>query len=180
MRFEDAGNISKHLLTLYSLVIGLNAKTIVELGLGNTTGVLRAAAAKTGAVLYSCDFDRRRFQNLLAEQDDNWKLHLEPSLTFLKRAPEPIDFFLHDGAHDYLTVKNDLEIALPKMRQFALICVHDTQQVDLHTGMLAAIADATAGFDVSITNLPFNSGLAILRVEFEQTPADIADQRDAQ
>jgi hypothetical protein len=169
-KFEYPDGTSKHLLTLYSLVIGLDAKVIVDLGLGQTTGALRAAAQQTGGTVYSCDADRRRFEPLLATQDDHWKLYLEFSSSFLQKVPEPFDFVMHDSAHDYVNVKRDLEMILPRMRQFGIICIHDTQQVDLYEGMLAAMRDATKDFSVSMTNLPFNSGLGIIRVESSPHP----------
>jgi hypothetical protein len=57
------------------------------------------------------------------------------------------------------------------MRQFGLICVHDTQQPELYRDMLAAIGDATRNLKVSLTNLPFNCGLAIIRIEESRHPA---------
>ena len=168
--FEYQDGTSKHLLTLYSLAIGLNAKVIIDLGLGQSTGALRAAARETGGVVYSCDADKRRFELLLAEQDEHWKLYLEFSTSFLQKVPEPFDFVMHDSAHDYVNVKRDLEMILPKMRKFGIVCVHDTQQVDLREGMLAAMRDATKNFSVSMTNLPFNAGLGIIRVESSPHP----------
>src|SRR5438132_331846 len=91
-RFDYPDGTSKHLLTLYSIVIGLNAKVIVDLGLGQTTGALRSAALQTGGTVYSCDADKRRFEPLLAQQDEHWKLYLEFSTSFLQKIPEPIDF----------------------------------------------------------------------------------------
>jgi hypothetical protein len=169
-RFDTSSSGSKHLLILYSLVVGLNAKIIAEIGLGQTTGALRAAAALTGATVHTCDFDKRRHEHLLAQQDEHWRLYLEPSTSFIARLPEPLDLVLHDGAHDYSTVAQDLRLFLPKMRQFGLICVHDTQETELYRDMLAALKDGVAGFSVSITNLPFSCGLAIIRVESSLHP----------
>ena len=170
-RFDRAEGTSKHLLILYSLAIGLQAKTIVEFGLGQTTGALRAAALQTGATVHTCDFDRKRFEHILEEQDEHWRLYLEPSTSFLQKVPEPVDLAMHDGAHDYLNVRRDLEALIPKMRRFGLVCVHDTQQPDLRRDMLAAIRDACRAFSVSLTNLPFNAGMAIIRVESSAHPA---------
>jgi len=164
--FEDASlSTSKHLLTLYSLAVGLNARSIVDLGIGSTTRALRAAALKTGGIVMSCDCDIERFSSLLSQQDEHWRLSLGPSEVFLKSLQEPIDFVVHDAAHDYFQVQLDLALILSKMKRFGLICVHDTQQIDLHSDMLAAIRDATKEYEVSITNLPFNCGLAIIRLE---------------
>lgn len=46
--FLEDRSFSKHLLTIYSLAVGLNAKKIVDLGIGTTTRALRMAALKTG------------------------------------------------------------------------------------------------------------------------------------
>jgi hypothetical protein len=170
-RFDTSSSGSKHLLILYSLAVGIQARVIAEIGLGQTTGALRAAAAITGGTVHTCDIDKRRHSRLLAEQDEHWKLYLEPSGSFIERLPGPIDLVMHDGSHDYLTVKRDLQLLIPKVRQFGLICVHDTQETELYKDMLAAIKDAVAGSSVSVTNLPFSCGLAIIRVESSEHPA---------
>ncbi len=172
-RFHTSDSSSKHLLVIYSIVVGVNAKIIADFGLGQTTGAIRAAAALTGGTVYTCDFDKRRFAPLLAEQTDTWKLSLETSSSFIPKIPAPIDFVMHDGAHDYLNVRRDLEALLPKMRRFGIVCVHDTQQPDLSRDMLSAIKDATGDFAVSITNFPFSAGLAVIRIEESEYPAII-------
>ncbi|MBD1896894.1 MULTISPECIES: class I SAM-dependent methyltransferase [unclassified Coleofasciculus] len=162
---------SKHLLTIYSLAIGLNAKIIIDLGIGSTTKALRAAALKTGGVVMSCDCDVNRFSSLLKNQDKHWQLYLGASETFLKSLEQPFDLVVHDAAHDYFQVKLDLELILPKMKTFGIICVHDTQQTNLCHDMLAAIRDATNGYKISLTHLPFNAGLSIIRIEEGNYPS---------
>lgn len=162
---HEPGGTSPHLLILYALAVGLNAQRIVDIGLGRSTGALRAAAARTGGTVATCDCDRARFGHLLAEQDRNWSLHLEPSLAFLRRLEPPLDLVFHDGAHDYTRVRADLEAIMPKMRTFGLVCVHDTQQPDLGADMLGAVRDGIRGVLVSVTNLPFSAGMALIRVE---------------
>lgn len=78
---------------------------------------------------------------------------------------------MHDAAHDYYQVKMDLERILPKMKRFGIICVHDTQQPDLNHEMLAAIKEALRGAPISMVNLPYSSGLAIIRVEESVHPS---------
>jgi len=156
---------SKHLLTIYSMAIGLDAQCIIDFGLGGTTKTLRLAATVTGGTVYSCDCDRERFAYLLSQQEDHWKLDLSGSDSFLRSVGGPVDFVVHDSAHDYYQVKLDLEALLPKMRTFGLICLHDTQQPELRDDMVSAIRDATKGWQVSLTSLPYSAGLTILRVE---------------
>ena len=170
-QFHESKSFSKHLLTVYSLAVGLNAKRIVDLGLGTTTRALRFAAQHTGGVVYSCDVDAARFTPLLEEQDEHWRLFLGASEKFLAQLDGPPDFVVHDAAHDYYQVKLDIEAILPKMKRFGLIAVHDTQQSDLNHEMLAALKDALRGQPISMVNLPFSAGLAIIRVEESALPA---------
>ena len=162
---------SKHLLAVYAMAVGLDAQRIVEFGLGNTTRALRLAAGFTGGTLHSCDCDRERFTDLLSRQDETWKLDLSGSDAFLRSIDGPLDLVVHDSAHDYFQVKQDLELILPKMRSFGLVCLHDTQQPELRDDMLSALRDGTHGWDVSLTNLPYSAGLAIIRVEQGNHPA---------
>lgn len=168
---ESPHSTSKHLLILYSLVVGMNAQAILDLGLGATTRVLRMAAARTGGIVSSCDVDIQRFSHLLQQQDDHWRLFLGPSEKLLSTAVGPFDLVVHDAAHDYFQVKLDLDLILPQMRTFGMICVHDVQQVDLAPAMISAIQDATHDWQVSATILPFNAGLAIIRIEKGRHPA---------
>lgn len=169
--FDLPDGTSKHLLILYSLVVGTNAQTILELGLGRTTGALRAAAHATGGVVHTCDFDERRFSVLRDRQDRSWRLFLEPSDRFLARFPGPVDFVMHDGAHDFNHILEDLNAIMPKMRKFGLVCVHDTQEPDLYRDMLGALVEVSRRYPVSVVNLPFACGLALIRVEESVHPA---------
>ena len=163
--FHRDGSITKHLLTIYSLAVGINAKRIVDIGIGSTTKALRMAARETGGVVFSCDADKKRFSGLLEQQRDNWKLDLCASESFLKKIDAPIDFVMHDGAHDYLQVKLDLDLILPKMKTFGLICIHDSQQSTSADDVLSAIRDVTTNWEISLTTLPYCNGLSIIRVE---------------
>jgi len=167
---SSTNSTAKHLLIIYSLVVATNSKKIIDMGLGMTTRILKLAALKTGGVVYSCDCDIKRFNYLLDQQDQSWQLQLCSSEKFIQSITPPFDFVMHDAAHDYYQVKMDLEMILPKMKTFGLICVHDTQQPDLGHEMLAAICDAAQGHLISIVNLPFYAGMAIIRVEAGDQP----------
>lgn len=170
-QFHKTGSITKHLLSIYSLAIGINAQRIAEIGIGSTTRTLRMAAKQTGGTVFSCDVDKDRFGGLLDEQTSDWRLFLGNSETFLRDLEGPVDLFIHDGAHDYYQVKLDLEKILPKMSTFGLICIHDTQQYELGPDMMEAINDALTGWDVSYMTLPFCCGLTLIRVENGKHPA---------
>lgn len=159
------GSINKHLLLIYSLVVGLNASRVLELGIGSTTRTLRAAMKVTGGKVYSCDIDRERFSDLLEGNYDDWELHLCSSTEFLSVMKPPFEFAVHDGAHDYEQTRKDLEAIFPMMRQFGLVCIHDTQGETSGREMVAALKDAVKNYSVSYIHLPYNYGLTIVRIE---------------
>jgi hypothetical protein len=70
-KFDLPDGTSKYLLILYSLVIGLRGKTIVDFGLGQTTGALRAAALQTDGMVHIPNVDDLRFRYILSEQNED-------------------------------------------------------------------------------------------------------------
>lgn len=170
---RPGGSINKHLPVIYSLAAGLNAKRALDLGIGSTTRTLRAAMAQTGGKIHSCDIDRARFEPLLSESYPDWEIHLCDSETFLRRMEPPFDFCMHDAAHDYAQTKADLSLIFPMMRQFALVCVHDTQHEECGREMTAALHEAARDYKVSYTHLPYCYGLTILRMEESVHPPSL-------
>ena len=167
---EKEGSINKHLLILYSLAIGLFAQRTIELGIGNSTRALRAAIKITGGKLFSCDIDKSRFANWLEKQDEHWSLDLCNSKEFLLSLTPPFDFALHDAAHDYWQVVEDLKNIIPLMKRYGIICLHDTQHSEIGIQMVHAISDAVKGCNVSYVHLPFSYGLTIMRIEESDNP----------
>lgn len=163
-----SGSINKHLLTIYSLVVGLNTQRVVDIGAGSTTRAIRAALEITGGQLQTCDIDREKYQHLLDQPTESFRFHACDSRTFIEGLEGPLDFVLHDGAHDHLQVRWDLERLWPLVRQYGLICVHDTQNSTLGTEMQRGMRDAFRGCAVSWTHLPFCYGLTIIRIERPQ------------
>jgi len=163
---EESGSINKHLLEIYSMVIGLKAKRVVDLGAGATTRVIRKALQTTGGEQFTCDYDKTKWEALARENKDP-KFHFEvtDSESFIKGLKGPFDFVLHDAAHDLWQVKWDLEHLYPMMKQFGIICIHDTQNSVFGDEILKAIRGAFSRRKVSWTHLPYNYGLTIVRVE---------------
>ncbi len=165
--FSGGGSFAKHLLTLYSLAVGVNAKVIADIGIGSTTRALLKAVEETKGRVYSCDFDRRRYSRLfeIYPKTKRWRLSLIKSLEFIEALPDGIDFVCHDGAHDAETVKADLEALIPKVKQFGIIVVHDTQHVDFRDDLTAVVRDLSERFPLTTVTLPYSCGLTIIRVE---------------
>lgn len=168
--FDENESFGRHYPFLYSIAYAIGAKKVLDIGIGSTTSVLRAAVSRQGGTVYSCDIDVRRFQHLLNHQTRDWRLFLEDSETFLKRIEPPFDLVCHDGAHDYRQVRRDLEIIMSKMRKFGIVVVHDTQQVELGANMLLAIHDICDSHPTKYVHLPYGCGLTIIRVEESPYP----------
>jgi predicted O-methyltransferase YrrM len=166
--FHGTSASAKHLLTIYSLIIGTNARIILDMGLGNSTRAALAAAASTGGTVYSCDYDQERFAQYENEQVPNWRFYCRKSSEFIELVPTPFDFVFHDASHEYDIVRTDIEAIVPKMRRFGLICVHDTQHPRYR--LLEAVNDAVQSLDVSHVALPFGCGLSVLRVNSSPHP----------
>ncbi len=163
--FLSKKSMSKHVLTIYSMVIGINAQNVLDLGYGWSTRAILAALKYTGGRFTTIDFDYPRWQHKLNHSMPKWQFLIGPSRNVLKDCVGPYDFIMHDGAHDYENVRNDLEILIPRMKQFGIICVHDTQFDTLGEQMRAAVTDACKNFNVSSTTLPYCCGFTIIRNE---------------
>ena len=91
-------------------------------------------------------------------------------MEFLNQMEAPFDFAVHDAAHDYEQTKLDLEKIFPMMRQYSLVCIHDTHGEHCGREMTAALKEAAKQFSVSYIHVPYCQGLTILRVEDSPHP----------
>jgi hypothetical protein len=165
--FRSSRPSAPHLLVWYSLIIGVNAQVIVDLGIGNSTRVARTAARVTGGTVYSCDHNSVNFGEYDGYTQDEWHFACLPVQEFLPKIPDPIDVAFHDASHEHDVVYEDLLALFPKMRRYGLICVHDTQhpRYRLLEAVSEAIDSAAGQQALSYTTLPYGAGLTILRAE---------------
>lgn len=165
--FAGNGSFSKHLLTVYSIAIGVNAKCMAEIGIGSSTRALLAACQVTGGRLYSCDSDKKRYSRLLQlfPRSKRWRLSLTDSWNFISQLPEAMDFVSHDGSHDAKIVLEDLTLIIPKMKKFGVVTLHDVQHPKFGPALIEAVKDVARKLPISFTILPYNCGLMVIRVE---------------
>lgn len=175
-RFERG--MGPHYATLYSVVRGCEARRVLEFGTGVSSQVIVAALRESSGVLYSVS------PNPSADlpttvNDAHWRHTVARSEAIYPYIAGwgPFDVVLHDGSHDAETVEADLAAALPHVRRFGVVLVHDTQHSysgpGVCYGMLRAIRQAP-GVRVSGTTLPYAFGLTVLRVEeTEQPPIEL-------
>lgn len=170
--FQDSYSTSKHLLTLYSIVRGLSAKTIAEVGFGRSSFVLARAAYENSGSLFTCD---TRDFSYLFNQDELSVTHFinGKSDKLWDRVKEiGIDFaFLDYFSSEELSDKfifNQFYHCFNLLKENGMICIHDTivQKYsvskffeDLKTRRFGLLHNK----DLELVSLPFNYGLGIVR-----------------
>jgi len=175
------GDSDKHLMLLYSLVLGSNAKTIIELGvrMGNSTLPLVLGAKETNGIVYSVD-KKDCLLDLPEKLQKYNKFYKQNTIKFLNNwdPREKIDLILVDDWHAYDHVKKELEILDTLVSPSTIILLHDLMynnscpfyhvDLTLKTGQWAnggpyrAVAELDPEF-WEFSTLPWNNGMTILR-----------------
>ena len=170
--FHDNGSFSKHLLAIYSLAIGCSARMMAEIGIGTSTRALLAAAQTTNGRLYSCSTQPERHEELLNlyPVTKRWRLSLAAPLKFATSLPEPLDFVLHRDATDSNSLEMVLDALLPRMRQFGIIVIHDTQHPHQGRALSEGVRRIASRHEITSVTLPYSGGLTVVRVEESAQP----------
>lgn len=178
-----SGDSDKHLMTLFSIAISINAKNILELGVrrGDTSLPLLLAASITHGVVTSVDINPTEF--LCPEEfKENWKFYHLNSLEFLKQhKEEKFDLVYIDDWHSYDHVKKELEYIDQMIKPSSIVILHDLMygntcpyyHVDLtacspqwaNGGPYRAVAELNPNF-WEFSTIPSNNGLTILRKKY--------------
>ena len=127
-------DINQHLLLLYLLPVSINAKTIVEIGAGQSTFALSAAANATGGEFYSHDLSSDARLRLFPEGEG--VLDKEPRYHFVggdnletgKNWNKPIDLLFIDSSHTYEGTRAELDLWAKWVGKGGIICCHDTSK----------------------------------------------------
>jgi len=76
------------------------------------------------------------------------------------------DVVFHDGAHDYPTVKKDIQHIVSKMKQNGILLVHDTEHpMKYGNEMMQAVKSALRWCRYEMVTLPYGYGLSIIRIK---------------
>jgi predicted O-methyltransferase YrrM len=182
---NGTGDSDKHLMTLYSIAIGMKAKRILELGVrgGSTTLPLLMAADKNKGTLTSVDIEETTFIPPYNLNTSSWKFVKSDALSFLKlqKPTEPYDLIYIDDWHAYKHVKDELNeidrLVSPKSvilihdLMYGNTCPHYHSDLTLKDGQWAdggpyrAVAELPSQF-WEFSTLPYNNGLTILRKKY--------------
>ena len=174
----------KHQMLLYSIVIGSNAKNIIELGVrnGDTTVPLTLGAKETGGMVYSVDKMKVGF-NLDESLQKYNTFYLQDAILFLEDWDEnkDIDLVYVDDWHAYEHVKKELEILDRIVSPKTIILIHDLMYGDTcphyhsdltlkegqwaNGGPYRAVAELNPQF-WEFSTLPWGNGMTILRKKY--------------
>ena len=119
-----------HLMTLLGLVLALNAKNVLELGVrdGNSTQPLLMGVGITGGTLTSVDVEKPEALVHKLKDNEHWKFQHCDSLGYLRTLPDDtvFDLVLVDDWHDGLHALQELELLDRHVTNKSMILLHDT------------------------------------------------------
>lgn len=165
----DTLGFSRHYLTLYSIVLGIEAKEVFEFGCGFSTPTILKALEQTGGHLTTCDMrpieKTGNNPSLLEEYRETWTYLQGDSLETVPPAisGKIFDFVLHDGSHEWRVVYKDLRKILPHIKHNGILLVHDTEHIPTYRLKLS-VRLALLGYRHEILTLPYGHGLTIIRI----------------
>lgn len=127
-------DINVYLMSLYNIPVQINAQTIVELGAGQSTFALTAAANMTKGQFYSFDMGPapqtwcRGFPTGIGILENEERFHFTQisDIDAEKSWSKPIDFLFLDTSHTYQHTRQELEVWPRHVRQGGIFVMHDT------------------------------------------------------
>jgi len=118
----------RHTVTLFALVVSMQAKNVLELGVrkGGSTLPLLAGVKATGGFLTSVDVQDHAFK-CPEELVDYWQFIKSDSLKYLSSVPDGViyDVVYIDDWHAYAHVKRELELLESHVTKSSIILLHD-------------------------------------------------------
>jgi len=169
---NDTG-LTRHYLTLYSIVLGMESKNVFEFGTGFSTQAMVEALKLTGGKLTSVDMRPLSVRpdipfNFENDNDNIWSFYEGNSLDVVPTLDhsECYDVILHDGSHTGIEVTRDLNNIAPYVKSGGLVLIHDTAHHDLGPEMRAGVAnsDLITKYKHDGSTLPYGYGLTIVKI----------------
>ncbi|PWU04807.1 MAG: hypothetical protein C5B43_04175 [Verrucomicrobia bacterium] len=161
-------DIAEHLLILYALATGSNAKTIVEIGAGQSTYVLLQAAEQNKGEFYSIDLTpdssaKRLFSDAPDISNETRYRPIKGDSLNIKWDKE-IDFLFIDSGHTYDLTLGELKKYTRFVREGGFICMHDTGEYNnIFSDCRRAMIDFTKDLGWEYKQLNNQNGMTILR-----------------
>jgi len=160
-------DIAEHLLILYGLAVSSKAKTIMEIGAGQSTYVLTAVANENQGEFYSIDLTKEARERLFPHAPN---LDAESRYHFIKGNSmeiawnQPIEFLFIDSGHTYALTYAELIKYTPFVKSGSFICLHDTgERNNIFIECRQAMLDFLQKTNWSFRTMNNQNGLTIIR-----------------
>ena len=159
-----------HLITLYGLAVASKAKTILEIGAGQSTFALTAAANENQGEFYSLDLTPK-LSSLRLFPEGEGVLEKEPRYHPIEGSSldvewdKPVDFFFLDSGHQYELTLSELKKYTPFVKKGGWIVCHDTGEFNNENfaDCRRAMTDFLAEVGWKFRTINCQSGLSIIR-----------------
>ena len=156
-----------HYHFLYSLVLGLECKSVFEFGSGFSTHCILKALSQTGGNLISCDtntIEKNGHITEYSQNSKNWQLVVGNSNSTVPNINHNYyDLILHDGSHIATEVLVDLNNIYPYLKNDGILITHDTRHYNLGGEMMSAVESFVKDKDIEMLTLPYGYGSTIIR-----------------
>ncbi len=166
----EGGGFTLHYMTLYSIIYGMEAKSVFEFGCGYSSQVILSALERTGGRLTTVEMrdikDTGNNPELLESNKERWQYIQKHSHDALRQDIDgkQFDVVLHDGSHGTRTVIKDIRGIVKHMKQDAILLVHDTDHEAL-PNMKLAVRLGLFPYRYEMMTLPYGYGLTIVRLK---------------
>lgn len=158
----------RHLIGLFSIAIGMEAKNIIEFGAGESTRVLLdALEINNGKYLYTNDI--RSLSDIEASVGNlispNLRYYQKDHKEFIEDINDIgilFDLCLHDGSHEKDDLFYDLTHIISFMKKNSLVLVHDTLHPQF--GLEKVVVEAFQNTKHQLLTLPYGFGLTIVKL----------------
>ena len=159
---------SQHLMLMTSIVCGLRAKRIGEVGFGRSSFVLADAAKRMSATFVTCD--RFDYRYMLDAAGIDWVTYLEGDSDKFWAHPETAkgyDFlfldYMSSRKKSVESCYKDLKKAVKAVKQNGIIAVHDALPGKYNVAEALVHLQVKYNDGVEVLTLPYNYGLALIR-----------------
>jgi predicted O-methyltransferase YrrM len=164
---REKHSVAGHLLFLYALAKGLDAKRILEVGFGRSTKVMARVAVENDGRLTCCDkndlsyllsdTEREHVEFVNGRSDVVWRSFRESGY---KIDMAFLDYFSSKDLPMIFVLKEVLQ-CLSALRKDGFLCVHDVCDPRYPVKMLPSVIGCIARVERLV--LPYNQGLLVVR-----------------
>jgi predicted O-methyltransferase YrrM len=168
--FRENHSVSKHMLILYSIVRGLNAKRVLEIGFGRSSLILARAAHENEGEFVCCDTsdcsdllsesEKKITQFVCGTSDTIWKNKNPSRFDFAF-----LDYFSGVGVSLPFVIR-EVRNCLQRLSVGGILCIHDVAQPQYPVHRIEHYLKLDDAVEWLV--LPYHHGLAVIRKKKER------------